>query len=82
MKNETTTVKNETTVPNGWFILYNNGLILPSFEGDKAAAEAECYRLNRRGPGWVRVLCGFATREECDASLDRLNEFYARRLEN
>ena len=61
--------------PYGWFILHRTGGVWSTFEGGRAAAEAECDRLNETDEqGSTTIQAGFATREECDAEFYRLND--------
>jgi hypothetical protein len=61
--------------PYGWFILHRTGGVWSTFEGNRAAAEAECDRLNETdGQGSTTIHAGFATREECEAEFYRLND--------
>lgn len=60
--------------PFGWFILHRTGGVWSTFEGDLAAAEAECARLNETDEeGTTTIQAGFATRQECEAEFYRLN---------
>jgi hypothetical protein len=69
MKNNIRTAAAESN--HHWFILYRTGGVWSSFEGDLAAAEAECaYRNGTDEQGETVIYAGFATRQECE------EEFY------
>ncbi len=60
--------------PYCWFILHRTGGVWSTFEGDRAATEAECDRLNQTDEqGSTTIQAGFATRKECEAEFYRLN---------
>lgn len=59
--------------PYRWFIFHRTGGVWSTFEGDRAAAEAECDRLNATdSAGSTSIYAGFATRAECEAEFWRL----------
>ena len=61
--------------PFCWFILHRTGGVWATFEGDRAAAVAECERLNETDEqGATTIQAGFATTEECQAEFYRLND--------
>lgn len=58
-----------------WFILHRPGNVWSTFEGDRAAAEAECDRLNNTDEsGSTTIHAGFATRESCETEFCRADE--------
>lgn len=60
--------------PHRWFILHRTGEAWSTFAGDRAAAEAECDRLNETDEqGSTTIHAGFATSDECEAEFYRLN---------
>lgn len=61
--------------PYVWFILHRTGGVWSTFEGTRDAAQKECDRLNETDEqGSTTIQAGFATREECETELYRLNE--------
>lgn len=55
-----------------WFLLHRTGGVWSSFEGNRAAAEAECDRLNKTDEGGsTTIQAGFASRAECEAEFYR-----------
>jgi hypothetical protein len=61
--------------PHRWFILHRTGGVWSTFEGDRAAAEAECDRLNETDEqGSTTIQAGFDTLKECEAEFYRLND--------
>ena len=60
--------------PHRWFILHRTGGVWSTFEGARAAAEAECDCQNETDEqGSTTIQAGFATRDECEAEFYRLN---------
>ena len=61
--------------PHRWFILHRTGGVWSSMEGDLAAAKAACAASNAYDEGGTtEIQAGFATREECYAEFERLND--------
>lgn len=61
--------------PHRWFILHRTGGVWSTFAGDRAAAEAECDRLNETDKhGSTTIHAGFASQEDCEAEFYRLND--------
>ena len=71
----TRNMKTLSKLPARWFILHRTGGVWSTFKGNRAAAEAECDRLNETDEqGSTTVQAGFASMQECEAEFSRLND--------